>query len=648
MTRTPEQTAATIRYLSSAMTTHELWWSRIADVLTDTWGALYRDVMTKLAANLPQHELDPFLDQALRSLIELRAWAAKGKIPMPPLPGPLPPLPPLYPHPTPRHGKRVPSVVTGDPMFVDIIGAIPSIEIVGAGGGHGGHGGGHHGGGGHGHGGHGHHGGGRRGHGYRPRGPGWAGPGWGYGYGYGELADLGALQMPALDGFTVDLEPGDKPGILRARICVDGKCYTGTMNLNKLAGAARIYHEGLHAQSAPVKAAGAILVGALLEEHQHEMIAGWWSSVKGLGKAAGSISKNLKKLKGPIATAAGIAAGAAAMAVPGVGPALAPVAGNLAHSIVNAAAGSGSAKAAAQQALDQANVIAKDDPRMAKVLDTAHKAVAEATSAYHIAQTVADASAGNADALQKVADLAKSADAGDAGAMKALQIAQGVTSVAAASDAAKAGAAAQVSGVPAFLPFALGAGLGAASIYARQKWLESRAKSAALETTMPPVQSNAPGSAPMSAMAQGAGGGAGPAIASGAFDLAPEDPIYVNVAVADEDGNVQPFHVYWPTRLSAAHFGRPPDLWLAPELDSHGGNVFLWVPKGWSPQADDGTERRFHKRDFRYWRPTWTPTRHATRPRDKLTIGSWLGAAAVAAMAGGLWLAHGISEHGII
>ncbi len=166
------------------------------------------------------------------------------------------------------------------------------------------------------------------------------------------------------------------------------------------------------------------------------MSAGWFSSLKnaakkaarglekGIKAPAGSIAATLKKYRGPIASAAGFAAAGLATAIPGAGVALGPVAGNLAQKLTLAAAGEGSAKKALMQARDEA----KQDPKLAKALGAAEKAVAQTTAAYHIAETARAASTGNADAAKEMEKLATKAQEGDKAAQVAMQLANKATS----------------------------------------------------------------------------------------------------------------------------------------------------------------------------------------------------------------------------
>lgn len=209
---------------------------------------------------------------------------------------------------------------------------------------------------------------------------------------------------------------------LTASICIDGHCYQGTADLAELVG-----EEGGGASQEAVQSAGAMIVGALCDKHQQVTVAGWWHSLthklKDVGKGLEhTVASTLNTLKGPIAQAASIAAGAAADMIPGAGPLLAPMASSLAKNLVDAATGGGSVKKAAQQVVQQAQAAAQANPQIAAALNAAHQAVASATTAYHVTTTVANAAAGNPDAIAQVAELATAAAGGDAAAQSAIDL----------------------------------------------------------------------------------------------------------------------------------------------------------------------------------------------------------------------------------
>jgi len=262
-----------------------------------------------------------------------------------------------------------------------------------------------------------------------------------------ELAALGAVLAPGANGVRTSMDLDG--ATLTVKICVDGRCYESAIDLSGVlagAGAAlRAWHEREHAEGAAampeVKAAGQILIGAMLDQHAQEICAGFWGSIThgissavgnvahgithGISSAAGTVGHTLKKLKGPISIAAGAAAGAAAAAIPGVGVVAAPMAASLAKNLVDAAAGDNvNVQQAAQGAIQAASAAAQTDPHMKAALDTAQKAVAQTTAAFHIADTVAKAGQGDTAAQKQVEDLSKSAASGDSAAKTAIATAQ--------------------------------------------------------------------------------------------------------------------------------------------------------------------------------------------------------------------------------
>jgi hypothetical protein len=109
------------------------------------------------------------------------------------------------------------------------------------------------------------------------------------------------------------------------------------------------------------------------------------------------------------------------------------MAGKLASDLVNAAAGSGDVKQAAQSAIAQATQLAKTDPHVAAALKLAQTHVAQATAGYHVAQTVANAAAGNPDAQAQIAQLSSSAAEGDPAAAALMDVASDITDASSAN-----------------------------------------------------------------------------------------------------------------------------------------------------------------------------------------------------------------------
>lgn len=253
-------------------------------------------------------------------------------------------------------------------------------------------------------------------------------------------------------------DPGTQT--LDTSVVVDGRQYNARADLSKaLAGIAADvagYHQALHGNpqaptavagathraNAAIAACGDALVGAVLDNHANELCAGWWhdlthkitGAVKGAvhgleaaGKGAlGGIGHTLVALKGPIEAAASMAAAGALTAIPG-GVLLAPMASSLTKNLIDAATGSGSVQQAAQTVVKQAQQAALSNPSVAQALNAAHQAVAQTTTAYHVAQTVANAAAGNPDAISQVAELGQAAAQGDPAAAQLMSVAQGIS-----------------------------------------------------------------------------------------------------------------------------------------------------------------------------------------------------------------------------
>jgi hypothetical protein len=276
------------------------------------------------------------------------------------------------------------------------------------------------------------------------------------------LVDLTPALAPGAGGMTVKMHMG-KDRMLNATVCIDNRCYQASMNLgpviDKIAHAMQAGHDWLHAHKSDlsdhpdVHTAGQAMVADIADRHPSVYISGWWSDIerdvkkvahgieRGVSKVASTIGHTLSELKGPIAQAASIAAGAAAGVF--LGPEAAPIAAGLANSLVNAVAGTGSVKQAAKQVLSQAQQIAQTNPAMAQALGVAQQMATASTIGHHVAQTVADAAAGNQGAMNQIQALTQAAAGGDPSAQQALSIAQQVTG--AVGQAADSGAQAMTS-----------------------------------------------------------------------------------------------------------------------------------------------------------------------------------------------------------
>lgn len=244
----------------------------------------------------------------------------------------------------------------------------------------------------------------------------------------GLTAELAPFLAPATGGVTVKKHLDEKQ-VLHVEICVDGKCYSTSMNLapaiamimQKLVA----WHDTAHAPQPPpstvvstignaVAAAENMIVGALVARHIDTVAAGLLGDIAGAVKSAarglaGGVASTFRKLKGPIGAAAGIAAAAGASAIPGVGVVAAPLAAKLANDLVQATAGD----SAAQRAVAEAARQARTDPATAAALEEATKAVANSTAAYHVEDTAKKAARGDSEAQQQIVKVAQDAEQGD-------------------------------------------------------------------------------------------------------------------------------------------------------------------------------------------------------------------------------------------
>jgi hypothetical protein len=262
----------------------------------------------------------------------------------------------------------------------------------------------------------------------------------------GLTAEVAPVLAPATGGFTSRVELDDRQR-LHAEICVDGKCYKGSIDLAPAISALMAkfaqYHRDLHkAMPSPspvisgdvmisrinqaVSAAGDALVGALLDHHTHVACAGWLDDI---GHAIGGTLRTLKPVISIAATGVATAFG---------GPAAGAVAGQLVGPLTDVGADALNPQkktpAQAQQVQNSKKIIAqakeqaKTDPVMAKALAAAHRAVAHTTVAYHVKETVQKAAQGDPVAQQRSQQLAKAADQGDPAAQSAMDIAKQVLS----------------------------------------------------------------------------------------------------------------------------------------------------------------------------------------------------------------------------
>ena len=247
----------------------------------------------------------------------------------------------------------------------------------------------------------------------------------------GLTAEVAPIVAPATGGVTVEKHLDDKQ-VLHVKICVDGKCYSTSMDLapgialvmNKLAR----WHEGMHAPQPPpstvistvqtaVGAAEGALIGALVARHIDVASAGWLDDIKGgLTKVVNTTLKLdvlgvhkvasglVKKLKTPITAAA------TAVATAYGGPLAGAAAAKLVGPIIDQTAEFGKKKNPQVAAAEQA---AKTDPVAARALKSAQDAVAQTIAAHHVQDTAKKAATGDQAARQKIADVAQDVEKGD-------------------------------------------------------------------------------------------------------------------------------------------------------------------------------------------------------------------------------------------
>lgn len=189
---------------------------------------------------------------------------------------------------------------------------------------------------------------------------------------------------------------------------------------------------------AAVKAAGEVLVGALYDQHFNApelgfrpgdfslgLVGGWWDDVKGAATAVVApvyaihkailsnpdVAKLLNDHKGELSMAAG------AVATAYGGPAGGAAAAQLTGPIIESLSSGNSTQLIAGLAQQ-----AQNDPTVAQAMQTAQKAVAHTTAAYHLTDTAARAASGDHVAARKIAQVDRAASGGDAAAQTAMEI----------------------------------------------------------------------------------------------------------------------------------------------------------------------------------------------------------------------------------
>lgn len=249
----------------------------------------------------------------------------------------------------------------------------------------------------------------------------------------GLTAEVAPILAPATGGVMVKKHLDDKQ-VLHVEICVDGKCYSTSMNLAPAIAMVMKKLAAWHASQPPpatvvstvqqaVGAAEDMIVGALVSRHIDTVAAGWLSDLGNVVKSVAlgpvaamipdkvkrGITSTLRKFKGPIGAAAGVAAAAGATLIPGAGPFVAPVAGKLANDLVQSAAGDDAAKKRVIDAAQQAAT----DPNVAAALRAAEKAAANSTVAHYVQDTAKKAAQGDSSAQREIVKVADDAQKGD-------------------------------------------------------------------------------------------------------------------------------------------------------------------------------------------------------------------------------------------
>ena len=237
----------------------------------------------------------------------------------------------------------------------------------------------------------------------------------------GLTAELAPIVAPATGGVLVEKRLDDKQ-VLHVRICVDGKCYSTSMDLapaiamvmQKLAR----WHDSAHAPKPPpstvistveaaVGEAGDAMTAVLVGRHISVMAGSWLSDI------GGAIGGTLRKLSPAITAVATKVAEAYG------GPAAGAAAGALAPKITSLQAnaldpkGDPNKKAAAQKQLQELQQQAAADPVAAKALVAANQAVKNTTVAYHVKDIATRAAAGDTAAKTDLNNLVQAAEQGD-------------------------------------------------------------------------------------------------------------------------------------------------------------------------------------------------------------------------------------------
>jgi len=251
----------------------------------------------------------------------------------------------------------------------------------------------------------------------------------------GLLAEIAPLVSAGSGGMSVSLEL-DKNHRLHASICVDGRCYRGSIDVAPLIQVAmtkvRELHRDLHAAEAAHAAvgcaeealdeAGVVLMGAMLDHHQSVMCGNFFDDIgNAVTGVVNTIGNALKPIEPIVATAASI--GATAIG----GPAAGAIAGKL---VTASLANAGPKKDQAKATVAQAKAQAATDPKMAATVDVAHKTAAQTMVAYHVLNTLHRAQAGDKSAQAQIHAVHQSASQGDPAAQWTQGVLKQVTGIA--------------------------------------------------------------------------------------------------------------------------------------------------------------------------------------------------------------------------
>jgi len=266
----------------------------------------------------------------------------------------------------------------------------------------------------------------------------------------GLLTAIAPIVAAGSGGMSVALDL-DKEHRLHASICVDGKCYRGSIDVAPLIAVAMTkiadLHHDLHARDQrtaqtavgcaedAIDDAGTILLGAMLDHHQCVMCAGFFDDI---GNAVTGVVNTIGNALKPLEP---IVAGAATIGATAVGG---PAAGAIAGKLVTASlANAGPKKQEAQKVVATVKQQAKTNPQIAAAVDTAHKTAAQTMVAYHVLDQTKKAAAGDSRAQAQIAAVDSAAQKGDPAGQWALGVVEKLLAGGVAPTASRTSTAAQ-------------------------------------------------------------------------------------------------------------------------------------------------------------------------------------------------------------